>query len=83
MKGLIPLLGLALLLPGTAEAEVVAPGVSQAALAVARDGTPRVAWIERRRLLLASRDSTWRPSQIATLPMDPATGVPYARLLRP
>ena len=36
MKGLIPLLGLALLLPGTAEAEVVAPGVSQGALAVAR-----------------------------------------------
>ena len=46
MKGLIPLLGLALLLPGTAEAEVVAPGVSQGALAVARDGSPRVAWID-------------------------------------
>ena len=68
MKGLIPLLGLALLLPGTAEAEVVAPGVSQGALAVARDGSPRVAWIEGRRLLLATRDGSWRPTSIATLP---------------
>jgi hypothetical protein len=68
MKGLIPLLGLALLLPGTAEAEVVAPGVSQGALAVARDGSPRVAWIEGRRLLLASREGSWRPTSIATLP---------------
>ena len=68
MKGLIPLLGLALLLPGTAEAEVVAPGVSQGALAVARDGSPRVAWIAGRRLLLATRDGAWRPTAIATLP---------------
>ena len=68
MKGLIPLLGLALLFPGTAEAEVVAPGVSQGALAVARDGSPRVAWLEGRRLLLATRDGAWRPTSIATLP---------------
>jgi hypothetical protein len=68
MKGLIPLLGLALLLPATADAEVVAPGVSQGALAVARDGSPRVAWIAGRRLLLATRDGAWRPTSIATLP---------------
>ena len=68
MKGLIPLLWLALLLPGTAEAEVVAPGVSEGALAVARDGSPRVAWVEGRRLVLATRDGSWRPSPIATLP---------------
>ncbi len=68
MKGLIPLLGLALLLPGTAEAEVVAPGVSEGALAVARDGSPRVAWVEGRRLVVATRDGSWRPSPIATLP---------------
>ena len=68
VKGLIPLLGLALLLPSTAPAEVVAPGVSQGALAVARDGSPRVAWLEGRRLMLANRGASWRPSPIATLP---------------
>ena len=68
MKGLVPLLGLALLLPGIAEAEVVAPGVAEGALAVADDGSPRVAWIEGRRLMLATRDGSWRPTPIATLP---------------
>lgn len=68
MKGLVPLLGLALLLPGTAEAEVVAPGVSEGALAVARDGSPRVAWIAGRQLIFARRDGTWLPGPIATLP---------------
>jgi hypothetical protein len=68
VKGLVPLLGLAFLLPGTAEAEVVAPGVAEGALAVADDGSPRVAWIEGRRLMLATRDGSWRPSPIATLP---------------
>jgi hypothetical protein len=68
VKGLVPLLGLALLLPGTAEAEVVAPGVSEGALAVARDGSPRVAWIEGRRLMLATRTGSWGSSRIATLP---------------
>ena len=68
VKGLVPLLGLALLLPGTAEAEVVAPGVSEGALAVARDGSPRVAWIEGRRLVLATRDGSWGSRPIATLP---------------
>ena len=68
VKGLVPLLGLALLLPGTAKAEVVAAGVSEGALAVARDGSPRVAWIDGRRLLVATRDDSWRPVTIATLP---------------
>jgi len=68
VKGLVPLLGLALLLPATAEAEVVAPGISTGALAVARDGSPRVAWIEGRRLMLANRAGSWLPSAIATLP---------------
>ncbi|HJV29313.1 MAG TPA: hypothetical protein VJ645_02245 [Gaiellaceae bacterium] len=68
MKGLVPLLGLALVLPGTAGAEVVAPGVSEGALAVARNGSPRVAWIDGRRLILATRDGSWRPSPIAVLP---------------
>ena len=68
MKGLVPLLGLALLLPAAARAEVVAPGVTEGALAVARDGSPRVAWVDGRRLLLATRDGSWRPSGLATLP---------------
>jgi hypothetical protein len=68
VKRLVPLLGLALLLPATAEAEVVAPGVSAGALAVARDGSPRVAWIDGRRLMLANRDGSRLPSSIATLP---------------
>jgi hypothetical protein len=68
VKGLVPLLALALLLPGTAEAELVAAGVSDGALTVARDGSPRVAWIEGRGLMLATRDGSWRPSRIATLP---------------
>src|ERR687898_1275776 len=68
VKGLVPLLGLALLFPAVAQAEVVAPGVSEGALAVARDGSPRVAWVDGRRLLLAARDGSWRPSVLATLP---------------
>lgn len=68
MKRLVPLLGVALLLPTTAQAEVVAPGVSEGALAVARDGSPRVAWIDGRRLVVATRTDSWRPATIATLP---------------
>ena len=68
MKGLVPLLALALLLPATARAEVVAPGVTDGALAVARDGSPRVAWIDGRRLMLATREGFWRPSALGTLP---------------
>ena len=68
MKGLVPLLALALLLPGTGKAEVVAAGPSDGALAVARDGSPRVAWIDGSRLVVATRDGSWRSATVATLP---------------
>jgi hypothetical protein len=65
---LFPLLLAALVLPAAARAEVVAPGVSEAALAVARDGSPRVAWIDGRRLMVATRAGAWRAAPVATLP---------------
>jgi hypothetical protein len=65
---LFPLLLTALVLPAAARAEVVAPGVSEAALAVARDGSPRVAWIDGRRLMVATRAGAWRAAPVATLP---------------
>jgi hypothetical protein len=65
---LFPLLLAALVLPAAGRAELVAPGVTEAALAVARDGSPRVAWIDGRRLLVAARGPTWRAAAIATLP---------------
>jgi hypothetical protein len=68
VKALVPLLGVALLLPATARAELVAPGVAQGALAVARDGSARVAWIDGRQLVLARRDAAWSSSRIATVP---------------
>ena len=68
VKALVPLLGLALLLPATAGAELVAPGVDQGALSVARDGTARVAWIDGRQLVLARRGDAWSSTRIATLP---------------
>ncbi len=68
MKALVPLLAAALVLPAAARAEVVAPGVADGALAVAQDGTPRVAWIEGRRLMLGTRAGSWSSSAIGTLP---------------
>ena len=68
MKGLVPVLALALLFPATGRAELVAPGVAEGALAIARDGTPRVAWIDGRQLVVAQRGPSWSPARIATLP---------------
>jgi hypothetical protein len=65
---LVPLLLAALVLPAAGRAELVASGVADAALAVARDGSPRVAWIDGRRLLVATRGPTWRATAVATLP---------------
>jgi hypothetical protein len=70
VKALLPLLAATLLVPATARAEVVAPGVAAGALAVARDGTPRVAWLDGRRLAVATRGETWRSSAVATLPSE-------------
>lgn len=68
MRLLLPLLLAALVFPAAGRAELVAPDVTEAALAVARDGSPRVAWIDGRRLLVATRGATWRAMAIATLP---------------
>jgi hypothetical protein len=65
---LVPLLLAALVLPAAGRAELVAPGVTDAALAVARDGSPRVAWIDGRRLLVATRGTSWRATAVTTLP---------------
>ena len=68
MRLLVPLLLAALVLPAAARAELVAPGVTQGALGVARDASPRVAWVDRRRLLVATRAGAWRATPVATLP---------------
>jgi hypothetical protein len=65
---LVPLLLAALVLPAAARAELVAPGVTEGALAVARDGSPGVAWVDGRRLLVATRAGAWRAAPVATLP---------------
>jgi hypothetical protein len=67
---LVPLLAAALVAPAAAQAELVAPGVAEGALGVARNGSPRVAWIDGRRLMVATRTSAsaWRPTAVATLP---------------
>jgi hypothetical protein len=50
-----------LALPGPATAEIVAPTDSQALLAVARDGSPRVAFTSGRDVVVARRaDGRWR-----------------------
>lgn len=68
VKALVPALAFALLLPAAARAELVAPGVAEGALAVARDGSPRVAWVDGRRLVLGTRSAAWSSAPIATLP---------------
>ena len=65
---LLTLLLAALVLPAAGRPELVAPGVTDAALGVARDGSPRVAWIDGRQLLVATRGPGWRATAIATLP---------------
>jgi hypothetical protein len=68
VKALLPLVAAALVFPATARPELVVPGVDAGALAVARDGTPRVAWLDGRRLFIATRAETWRAGAVATLP---------------
>ena len=70
MKSLVPLLALAgLLFPGSAVAELVAPGVTEGKLAVAADGTPSVSWLDGRRVLVANRGGgAWSSAAIATVP---------------
>ena len=68
VKALVPALAFALLLPAAARAGARRTGVAEGALAVARDGSPRVAWVDGRRLVLASRSAAWSSAPIATLP---------------
>jgi hypothetical protein len=75
-------LALAVLVPGIARAETV-PGTlnaSSAGLAVAADGTPRVAAIVGGRLVLATRtpDGTWASEQAPPLPTPQAIVVGVA-----
>ncbi|HEX6702209.1 MAG TPA: hypothetical protein VF101_15885 [Gaiellaceae bacterium] len=58
----------ALVAPAVARAELVAPGVASGALAVARDGSPFVAYVRGRSLFLTTRTSGWRSERAAVLP---------------
>ena len=60
---------LALAAPVSARAELVAPGIVSGALAVAPDGSPRVAYVQGADLVLATRtESGWTAERAATLP---------------
>jgi len=55
--------------PVAARAEVVVPGIASGALAIAPDGSPRVAYVEGAELMLASRvESGWTSERVAALP---------------
>jgi hypothetical protein len=59
----------ALALPGRAEAEIVAPVPGPALLAVARDGSPRVAFVSGRDLVLARRGAArWTFARLGRVP---------------
>jgi hypothetical protein len=58
----------ALAAPAVARAELVAPGVASGALAVARDGSPFVAYVRGRSLFLTTRSSGWKSERVAVLP---------------
>lgn len=59
----------ALALPGGAQAEIVAPTTGPALLAVARDGSPRVAFVSGRDLVLARRDpARWTFARLGRVP---------------
>src|SRR5918911_3126286 len=58
-----------LALPATAKAEIVAPTTSDALLAVARDGTPRVAFFSGRDLVVARRGAAgWTFARAGRVP---------------
>ena len=60
---------LALAAPVAARAELVAPGIASGALAIAFDGSPRVAYVQGTALVLASRtESGWTSGRVAGLP---------------
>src|SRR5829696_10597462 len=61
---------LAAFLAPTAEAEIVAPTEAQAALAVARDGSARVAYVSGRDVVIARRQARdrWSFTRLRTLP---------------
>ena len=60
---------LALAAPVAARAELVAPGIASGALAIAADGSPRVAFVEGAELMLASRTTSgWTTERVAALP---------------
>src|SRR5262249_29092506 len=59
----------ALALPGVAKAEIVAPSKSQALLAVARDGSPRVAFTSGRDVVVARRTGGgWKSVRAGRVP---------------
>src|SRR3954463_3210853 len=59
----------ALALPGRAEAEIVAPTTGPALLAVTRDGSPRVAFVSGRDLVLARRGpARWTFARLGRVP---------------
>src|ERR671937_2491926 len=59
----------AVFLPGLAAAEVVAPEAGPAALAVASDGTPRVAFLSVRDVAIATKSgTTWSFRRIGRVP---------------
>jgi hypothetical protein len=59
----------ALVAPAIARAELVATGVASGALAVGPDGPPRVAYVDRDVLVLATRTPTgWTSERVARLP---------------
>jgi len=59
----------ALALPGVAKAELVSPTQSQALLAVARDGSPRVAYTSGRNVVVGRRaGSGWRFVRVGRVP---------------
>src|SRR5262249_10601151 len=59
----------ALALPGLAKAELVSPTQSQALLAVARDGSPRVAYTSGRNVVVGRRTgSGWRVGRVGRVP---------------
>ena len=62
-------MALVLAVPAVARAELVAPGAGSGALAVAADGSPRVAYVQGAELVVATRtDGVWTRDRAAALP---------------
>jgi hypothetical protein len=69
-----------LALPATARSEIVAPTVSEALLAVAKDGTPRVAFFSARDVVVARRGAAgWSFARAGRAPSARAGRAPSAK----